>query len=102
MNGDRKPDLVITSDCGATPTLGEDHWLVYLNTGSGFAASSTTWPTPNGRYDFGLANSICGSLLYATADMNGDQKPDLVITSDCGTTASLGQDHWLVYLNACH
>jgi hypothetical protein len=103
MNDDGKPDLVIAADCGTTTsTLGQDHWLVYLNTGSGFAASSLTWPTPNGDFSWGLANYTCGKVIYATADMNGDRKPDLVISSDCGTTGTLGQDHWLVYLNACH
>ena len=32
MSGDSKPDLVVASECTASSTVGQDHWLVYANT----------------------------------------------------------------------
>jgi hypothetical protein len=98
MNGDRMPDLVVTDECGSTSTVGMGHWLVYLNTGSGFASTGLTWTLPAGTYTSGLAH-VDNCNNYGTVDMNGDQKPDLVVTDECGSTSTVGASHWLVHLN---
>jgi len=101
LDGDGKPDLVVTSDCDATAGVGSDHWLVYRNTGSGFSASATTWALP-AKSGFSFTGGLAATYscpIYATTDMNADGKPDLVVTSDCDSTSGVGADHWLVYLN---
>lgn len=37
------------SECGTT-AVGESHWLRYANTGSGFAATPTTWSLPGAAH----------------------------------------------------
>ncbi len=121
MNGDGKPDLVITSkgdgsyaDC---PGVGSSpHWDVYLNKGSGFSSTSTSWALPSGgktdgSHDYGFngitntADYTDSSLGWSIMDINGDGKPDLVVTSkgdgsyaDCPGVGSNPQ--WNVYLNS--
>jgi hypothetical protein len=102
LNGDGKPELVIMSDCDSTSGVGTDHWLVYANTGSGFAATAQSWPLPAGagfKFTVGLA-AVYNCPEYATSDLTGDGKPDLVVTADCGNTTGVGTDHWLVYANS--
>jgi hypothetical protein len=106
MNGDGKPDLVLTSDCDDSTTVGRDHWLVYMNMGAGFAATPVSWaglPTSSkfGRDFLDGLYSTAFCPAYGTMDMNGDGHPDLVLTSDCDDTTSVGTDHWLVYLAEC-
>ncbi len=51
MNGDAKPDLVVTSVCNATASpIGDQRWDVYLNTGQGFASTPTPWALPSAQY----------------------------------------------------
>jgi len=55
MNGDGKPDLVVTGVLGASSVseVGANVWHVYINNGtSGFATSPITWATPNGEAMF--------------------------------------------------
>jgi hypothetical protein len=104
MNGDGKPDLVISSDCATTSTVGVDHWLVHLNTGAGFAGTATSWALPAASgfsFGSGLA-AVYNCPQYATSDFNGDGTPDLVISGDCDTTSTVGVDHWLVYTGSCN
>jgi hypothetical protein len=101
LDGDGRPDLVLLSDCSTSSAVGADHWLVYLNTGSGFAASPLDWRLPAGP-SATFRNGVSAQFncpQYGVADLDGDRRPDLVVTSDCGVTASLGVDHWLVYRN---
>ncbi len=106
VNGDRRPDLVVHAICASGSAVGSDHWRVYLNSGSGFAAEATMFPLPGG-YGAGsfagpgnLANcSVKSTPGYGTADMNGDARPDLVVFLACAPGSTVGTDHWRVYLN---
>ena len=91
--------FVVVDDCDTSTTVGKDHWLVYRNTGSGFAASPTSWALPTvagGVFNWGLATyDMCPT--YSTFDIDGDGKADLVIPDDCDASSTVGKDHWLVY-----
>ncbi|HTJ45361.1 MAG TPA: hypothetical protein VL463_24820, partial [Kofleriaceae bacterium] len=102
LTGDLRPDLVVTSTCDQS-TVGSDHWLVYANTGAGFASTAISWPLPSGFASraFDHAHSdACGTAapIFALEDLDGDHRPDLVVTSACDQS-SLGTDHWNVYAN---
>jgi hypothetical protein len=88
LNGDGQPDLVVTSAC-ADPTVGVSAWLVYYNTGTGFASTPTRFALAPAIAPTGCA---AASVLYLT----GDRYPDYVVTSRCDD-ATVGSSRWLVY-----
>lgn len=90
MDGDRQPDLVVTSACGDA-TLGLDAWDVYTNIGTGFATTAKRFALPEPRLD-----PTCAK--WQLADVDGDLAPDLVVTSLC-TDATVGTTRWIVYKN---
>ena len=91
MNDDGGPDLVVTSACDDA-TVGQTVWLVYPNTGSGFAT------TPS-RYALPPATSTANCATVSIFDTNGDFIPDWVQTTLCDD-ATVGTSRWLVYLGA--
>jgi hypothetical protein len=100
LNGDRILDLVVIDDCNSTSDVGTSHWLAYFGSSSGFASSAQSWPLPSfgaRAFSSGLASTGCPS--YSVLDMNGDRKPDLVVTRDCSSTSNVGTSDWSVYLN---
>ncbi len=97
FNGDDKPDLVDSSDGGSVfMNGGQRYWKVYLNTGSGFSATFVQWNLPAiGPDDYKIA-----STTHNVIDFNGDNKPDLIDSSDNGNVFTTGsQKYWKVYLN---
>jgi hypothetical protein len=107
LTGDSRPDLVVTSSSGQQfGEPGGRHWLVFENTGAGFAAEPILWGTPDGgSSDYGF-NQVAGGQydsgfnFYATLDLTGDGKPDLVVTALSGSQfGQLGNRHWQVYEN---
>ncbi|MBL0048692.1 MAG: T9SS type A sorting domain-containing protein [Bacteroidetes bacterium] len=124
MNGDNKPDLVVTSEnlTANTSTVfspsSNPYWKVYLNTGSGFSTIANNWAVPvgglkNGANNVGFyltgfytaASYSLHSQNWNVTDINADGKPDLVVTSEnltantstvFGTAPNL---YWKVYLN---
>jgi len=90
MDGDQQPDLVVETACDDT-TIGLDAWNVYTNTGAGFESTPKRFALPSPRLD-----PTCAKTTLA--DVDGDLKPDLIVTSLC-TDASVGTTRWLVYLN---
>ncbi len=118
MDGDGKPDLVVTGGYQANGNTevvngGQAEWQVYLNTGTRFSANPTTWNTPTGgskvagnALGFNAANGnssgqSTGSQSWSLLDINGDKKPDLVVTGAMGASsvAEIGSNTWNVYLN---
>ncbi len=106
IDGDGAVELVVTDDCN-NAAIGEDYWLVYDNTGSGFTAAPVQWPVPGARYDgvetFDLLSDEvnCGGgskPSYMLLDLDGDADPDLVVTDDCDD-AAVGEDIWAWYKN---
>ncbi len=105
MNGDRRPDLVVTDDCDVAG-VGTSHWLVFLNSGGRFAAQATIWTLPAGfltdefddleQREGGLCTY--GELSYGLRDMDGDRRPELVVTDHCDV-AGVGTEHWMVFTN---
>lgn len=119
LTGDGKPDLVVTSVVENVGTskkhvvLGypdEPRWLVYANTGSGFATQAVRFDLPGGGDPLGGFNGlgggtgIAGAGVWSLLDVNGDARPDLVLSGlyEGGTSVALGypaDSHWTVYLN---
>jgi hypothetical protein len=88
LNADAQPDLVVTSSCD-DPTVGVSVWLVYWNSGSGFATTPTRFTLPP-------QTSAAGCATPSVLDVNGDYYPDYVVTSLCND-ATVGTSRWLVY-----
>lgn len=103
LDGDGLPDLVVLDRCDEAG-VGHSRWDVYLNTGSGFAESPAAWAVPSnyGTDAFNrIANSTScsnGSFTYALLDLNGDGRPDLVVTDACDEEG-VGHNRWAVHLN---
>jgi FG-GAP-like repeat/Bacterial Ig-like domain (group 3) len=73
VNGDGKPDFVVLSFCLAPHgCFGHDQATVLLGNGDGTFQSGVAYDT--GAY---------GASSIATADINGDGKPDLLISHFC-------------------
>lgn len=120
MNNDGRADLVVTSqgtgsykDCFGVPNT--QYWKVYLNNGTGFSTSAINWTLPNGGligsgHTYGYYD-INGSPSYenlsngwSLCDLNNDDQPDLVVTSQgngsYGNCFSSGSNYfWKVYYN---
>jgi FG-GAP-like repeat len=107
FNGDLKPDLVVTKSC-ADASAGVTQWLVYLNTGSSFGGTPLAVNLPvrgattSAPFDTTQATVSCtggAKQTHALVDVNGDYKPDLVLTQDC-SDGTVGVGVWLVLLNS--
>lgn len=102
MNGDGKPDLVVTAETVdfeqfsnqaiAFGTGSNRYWKVYLNNGSGFSSTPTNWPIPQGGHTYqtidygfdklyGTPEGEIGDQTWSVIDLNNDNKPDLVVTA---------------------
>ena len=105
VDGDGKPDLLVTQKCN-DPAVGSTTWLAYKNTGVGFAAAPTTLALPPGYTGTSPAFAkVAGAIActsganvptFTLADMDGDGKPDLLVTRHCND-ASVGTSSWWVY-----
>lgn len=108
LDGDGRPDLVRTHDEART---GPSPWVLHRNTGAGFDGG-TEWAVPEGGYpDLGFATADCqapglvdGADLWRTVDVDGDGRPELVITGvqDGFERRALGGPdaaHWRVHRN---
>jgi hypothetical protein len=84
VNGDGKPDVVITAENATTNPASATGLYVYLNKGDGTLLAPATIDTP----------SSPGAL--AIGDLNGDGKPDIVLTNSPFATGTAG--NLLVYL----
>jgi hypothetical protein len=115
VNGDARPDIVATSigngtSRGVIGGAAAPHWEVYLNTGSGFAPTATSWAVPpsqntdNGFYTLSTSSTVLNQRGWRTLDLNGDARPDIVVTSlgngtDRDVVGGDANPHWEAYLN---
>lgn len=122
MNGDNKPDLVIYNEVqGGVLTVfspsSNPYWMVYLNTGTGFSSTAINWSIPTGgevtsttnhRFRYlahqAFTSDANGSQSYALMDMDGDNKPDLVIYNEVQggvlkVFSPASNPYWSVFLN---
>jgi hypothetical protein len=74
--------------------IGTTQWLVFHNTGSGFATSGTPTAIP-------YETAVNTNGLHTIADMNGDGKIDFVQFDQEATSqdAAIGETEWRVHLN---
>ena len=75
VNGDGKPDLVVANRC-ATSSCTNGSVGVLLGNGDGTFQTAVAYGT-GGQYAYSVA----------IADVNGDGKPDLVVTNECATSS---------------
>ena len=110
LNGDARPDLVVSENCAADTATGAQQWLVHENTGSGFAPEAVAWSLPDYGVDVNgdpmfeeIANvNSCpdgGRLRYQLLDLSGDDKADLVVSDNCLADLATGAQQWLVHEN---
>jgi FG-GAP-like repeat len=77
VNGDGKLDLVVINVCGADSTCSSNGSVgVLLNNANGTFGTAVTYDS-NGW----------SPIAVAVADVNGDGKPDIVVTNQCPTNA---------------
>ncbi|WP_394846925.1 FG-GAP-like repeat-containing protein [Pendulispora brunnea] len=101
ITGDGKQDLVITASqisfqMKAFGYPSTAHWEVYANTGTGFE-SMKQWPLPRGGLGAGgfsataiSSANVPGDKVWRTVDIDGDAKPDLVVTGEFSAGADPG------------
>jgi hypothetical protein len=104
MDGDARPDLVWTADPDTDEVLGAGgsaHWRVHRNEGAGFAAEPFLWPVPRAS-DIARGYARTAGQTYALVDVDGDRRPDLVVTAsaiDRGIFGRGSSPHWRVHRN---
>ena len=75
VNGDGKPDLVVTDQCSDSACMNHGFVGVLLGKGDGTFQPVVTYDS--GGYD---------AFSVAVADVNGDGKPDLVVANVCASS----------------
>ena len=77
LNGDGKPDLVVSSECASSSNCTSGRISVLLGNGDGTFQTAVTYPS--GGFE---------AFSVAIADVNGDGKVDLVVGNTCATSSS--------------
>jgi hypothetical protein len=77
VNGDGKPDLVVSGEVIVNGVEGDGSVDIFLGNGDGTFQAATS-------YDSGGTNAYS----VAVADVNGDGKPDLVVVNECASGSS--------------
>ncbi len=114
LDGDGRPDLIVTAV--ATPRDGYNYWsevpgykdgkpfwFVFKNNGSGFEQGAVPWFVPVGGKHLAGFNDLggepgdgsdvaYGDQRWRLSDMDGDGKPDLVVTAVA--TPRDGYNYW--------
>jgi hypothetical protein len=110
LNGDDRPDLVVTEHCDADVETGSSQWRVHMGGDAGFAAEPTMWALPSygldangdGMFRYVASDPYCpggGRFRYQLVELNGDGKTDLVVTEHCDADMETGFSQWRVHLN---
>jgi hypothetical protein len=104
LTGDGRADFVVTRRGDSTPNdplIGRAHWLVYENTGDGFADAPVQWRLPFSLQDGG-DHSDLGTNAHTLLDLDGDARPDFVVFRDSELPERdplIGKAYWRVYPN---
>jgi len=105
IDGDGKPDLIhtgntTTGSVWSSPVNPMPFWKVYKNTGSGFSTTATTWLVPpSGTAEgFNVTQSFAKGKQWATFDIDGDGRPDLVQTANTNDAVFPGPA-WRLFKN---
>jgi Big-like domain-containing protein/VCBS repeat protein/HYDIN/CFA65/VesB family protein/centrosomal CEP192-like protein len=77
VDGDGKPDLVVTNECTANRCANASTGGVGVLLGNGDGTFQTAATYGTGGW---------AALFVAVADVNGDGKPDLVVANECSTS----------------
>jgi hypothetical protein len=83
------------------PLLGRAYWLVYENTGNGFAQDATQWTLPFALDSDGDRRDLT-TRAHALLDVDGDGLLDFVVNRDeemPNGDPLVGKAYWLVYAN---
>jgi hypothetical protein len=103
LDGDGAGDLVVSDNC-FDETVGRTRWLVHQNTGAGFEGAAD-WGLPDygpAAFEHLAGAGACGEGLlrpgYALEDLDGDERPDLVVTKVCADGV-VGRTRWLWHQN---
>jgi hypothetical protein len=115
IDGDGRLDLVFTRNCADAGmyVTGKSKWMYFKGGAFGFAATPTDFPLPpfvtenNGTGLLNLAGSeSCGTYAstYATTDLDGDGRLDLVFTRNCADAGNYvtGKSKWLFFRGQCN
>ncbi len=104
VDGDRRPDLVQTSD-PATGAVWDDagaaYWKVFANSGDGFDRKPTIWSVPQSGTTGGFYSWYADSTAHwRLLDLDGDGRADLMQTSDPASGAvwdAAGDPYWKLF-----
>ncbi|MGK0359364.1 MAG: hypothetical protein ACI9U2_001666, partial [Bradymonadia bacterium] len=83
------------------PLLGKAYWLVYENTGDGFAQNATQWTLPFTLDEVGDRRDL-STRAHALLDLDGDGLLDFVVNRNeemPDADPLVGKAYWLVYAN---
>ncbi len=87
LNGDGKPDVMVSSDCLGRSNCQEGTVSVYIGKGDGTFRNPSRYLSGGGN-----ANGV------ATGDLNGDGKPDMVVANNCAPSPNCGGGVAAVFL----
>ena len=105
IDGDARPDVVITENCSdAGLGVGTTHWQVHRNSGAGFETAQS-WSLPSGAAtesfnDFtNVADCAAQRPASTLIDIDNDGDEDLVLTRSACADDAVGVTEWQVHAN---
>jgi hypothetical protein len=107
VDGDGRPDLLVTDDCNDATDVGARAVTAYLQSAAGGFSAAQTIALPAGFAPDSPARTTdqeCDAnadQLHELLDVNGDVRPDLLVTADCDGATDLGTTHFLLYALRC-